>query len=114
MSNIIEDRNKPFDQDAGCYPPIETKKTYAFWKYDQYPYFLGGEVYVAKSKYGKPYVPSYQSSFTPILVTDEERGVVLMEKLEHLQDTYREALFDMHREFNELLKEVAPEIADKI
>ena len=90
------------------------KKTYAFWKYDQYPYFLGGVIDKDRSSGNLVYVPSYQGHFNPILTCEEEEGLELMEKRQHLQMAYREALFDMNREFNNLIKEVVPEITDKI
>ena len=90
------------------------KKTYAFWRYNQYPYFLGGLIDKDRSSGNLVYVPSHQGYFNPILTCDGDEGLELMEKLKHLRIAHLEALLDLRTDFAKLLSEVAPEISDKI
>jgi len=58
-------------------------KLYAFWKYDLFPYLLGGEIESFKEG-GRVYVPSYQASFRPVLILQGPEGQELQRRLHNL------------------------------
>lgn len=51
-----------------------TKKLFAFWRYDTFPFYLGGEMIDMNDK-GQVYIPKYQAWFTPVLILPYEEGV---------------------------------------
>lgn len=65
----------------------------AFWKYDLYPYMLGGKY--TEVKKDLVYVPSYQGWYKPTLVLDDERGKRLLETLKSLEKRYKEESKDL-------------------
>jgi len=64
-----------------------TKKLYAFWKYDTFPYVLGGEVKDINNK-GLVYIVSYLGWFKPIIILPLEDGKIIHEKIKSISDDY--------------------------
>ena len=62
---------------------------YAFWKYDSFPFVLGGEFNKINDN-GLVYVPSYQSWFRPVAIVSLEAGKEIKNKLNKLKDQYLE------------------------
>ncbi|MGW8177810.1 MAG: hypothetical protein ACWGQW_03335 [bacterium] len=65
-------------------------KWMGFWKYDTYPYLLGGTIVDAEVKQsGKllittlEYGPGHR--FNPVLVVPESQGLILLDKLQSLE-----------------------------
>jgi hypothetical protein len=58
-------------------------KVFAFWKYDLFPFMLGGEGYLVE--WGKVYVPSYQNTFKPIITLNKADGQKLHDELKILE-----------------------------
>lgn len=68
-----------------------TTNLFAFWSYDQFPYFLGGPV-IAMRADGVVQVSTYGgATFKPVLVTTHKAGVELLEKLIALGLQHKEA-----------------------
>jgi len=64
---------------------------YAFWKYDQFPYVLGGEVRTFL-KDGSVTVRGYDGmAFTPVKIVPAKVGLALRETLNGLTEEYRQA-----------------------
>ena len=61
---------------------------YAFWKYDQFPYIIGGEVSKINGK-GHVYAPSYQSWFVPLKILPIIEGKELGIKIKELTEEYK-------------------------
>lgn len=72
-----------------CGEPDE--RTFAFWRYDLFPYMLGGAV--AEVRNGLVYIPSYQSWFNPIRIVDLVKGQKLHGQLMALR-AERELVID--------------------
>jgi hypothetical protein len=69
-------------------------KLFGFWKYDLFPFMLGGELTEAcpVDKYPGPgffYCPRYQGWFKPFLVVSEKDGLAMKAKLDALTTQYR-------------------------
>ena len=69
-----------------------SRKKFAFWKYDLFPFILGGEV--SKTLEGGQveivgFGPGY--NFKPFLITSYADGVTLHEKLEQIKKNYEQA-----------------------
>lgn len=80
------------------------KKLYAFWKYDLFPYVLGGEVTDINDD-GLVYIESYQARFRPILILPFEKGKKINQEIEKIKNSY-------DNEFKKLRKEKLKEIID--
>lgn len=84
-----------------------TKKLFAFWRYDTFPFYLGGEVEDINDK-GQVYIKTYQGWFNPFLILPYEEGVkrdkeITMISKEHAADT--KALLHKNTErVNKILK----------
>jgi hypothetical protein len=63
---------------------------YAFWKYDQFPYVLGGRVRTFLEN-GDVSVRGYDGAFTPIKVVAWSMGVEIHAMLNELNEEYRQA-----------------------
>lgn len=80
----------------------------AFWRYDLYPYILGGEATEMDDR-GYVHVPSYQGRFKPIKILPYEPGMKLLEKLKELEAEYKNAQADLRGEWENKLERVMPE-----
>jgi hypothetical protein len=79
------------------------QKLYAFWKYDQFPYVLGGEV-VEILDNGAVSTTNYQGfALNPIRVMPLEAGRRLHEKLRKLVEARRVAIDKVNDEYNSKL-----------
>ena len=64
-------------------------KLYAFWKYDQFPYVLGGEVRTFLED-GSVTIQGYGGmAFTPVKVVPLKSGLALREELNAVKEAYR-------------------------
>ncbi len=80
---------------------------FVFWKYDLYPYVLGGEATKLR-KDGAVYVPSYQGWFTnPIRFTTLEHGKELLARIKKTEQDYNRARKALEREWIEIVREVS-------
>ena len=75
-------------------------KLYAFWKYDLFPFVLGGTVTDIRSN-GSVETEGYGQGFyfKPFMIVPNEDGKVIMAKLRNLQDEYRIAQVKLNNEF---------------
>lgn len=78
------------------------QELYVFWRYDQFPYCLGGCPSQFKGELA--YIPSYQSYFKPFLVTDKEYGAELKLKLDILEDERLTELKAVQNKYEEKLR----------
>ena len=63
-------------------------RLFAFWKYDLFPYYLGGAVKRMDEK-GRVYIKSYQGWFKPLILLPLDEGKRLNEELEKLRAKHR-------------------------
>lgn len=83
---------------------------YIFWKYDQYPYLLGGKICdfsppINFNKRKKYYIPSYGSYFTSELLCSDEKGIELLNKLKKLKEDLRNEEISLKEKYTRLLDE---------
>jgi predicted DNA-binding antitoxin AbrB/MazE fold protein len=84
-------------------------KIFAFWKYDQFPHVLGGEVIEFQGE--KVKVKGYDDYlFTPMKVVDLETGKKMKAELESVRQEYEAALKKAKKEFTEKIKTILPSI----
>jgi len=83
------------------------QRLYAFWKYDHFPYVLGGEVTkmlpdgaVETVGYGKGF------SFTPFKIVPLEEGKKIVAQLQSLKDAKNKAEAEHRKEWNKRLEEI--------
>lgn len=86
-------------------------RVFAFWKYDLFPFMLGGEGYLAEKGY--VYVPAYHSTFKPFIVLSKEDGQKLRSDLLLLEQSYFAAKKQLSERFHgqrdEILKRYGQE-----
>lgn len=85
-----------------------TDTLFAFWRYDQYPYVLGGTVTEIEDN-GAVWVKEYARYFKPIKIMPEASGKALLAELKALEQEYLGAQKKALAEAKRLLKEVMPE-----
>lgn len=78
---------------------------WAFWRYDQFPYLLGGQIGEHKNRKEwcngeSVFIPSYGHFFKPSFCVDEEEGPVLMNSIKHLESENAKALKDLREKMN--------------
>lgn len=83
---------------------------YIFWKYDQYPYLLGGKICdksppISLNKKKKYYIPSYGSYFTSEFLCSDEKGIELLNKLKELKEDLRNEEISLKEKYSKLLDE---------
>lgn len=91
---------------------IPKNKQFAFWKYDRFPYCLGGEVTEIIKEKGhlngcvetKNFGVGYY--FTPFLFTDLETGRKIKAQLDSLEEEREKMLKLVYDGFNARLKEI--------
>lgn len=92
--------------------PQKVSGLFAFWRYDLYPYVLGGVVDMMDDN-GLVRVPSYGKAwFRPIVLYPIKKGKALLEKLKHpngLETQRRHALEKFEDEWDAKLFELFPE-----
>ena len=79
---------------------LKSAKLYAFWRYDKYPYVVGGTITVMRENGWvecKEYGPGH--CFKPLIVLPVEAGRALRKQLDSLDEGYREAQKKLHDEW---------------
>lgn len=69
---------------------------YAFWRYDYYPYYIGGECGPVE-KGGLTYVPSFAGRFRPSHLFNIEDGQAIKKKLDALEQEYNKKLLALRK-----------------
>lgn len=87
--------------------PVPEDKAFAFWRYDLFPYCLGGEVSEILDD-GRVYVPKYQGHFRPCYLTSLEEGKELLKKLMDLRELQRQTQETVKKGFEAQVKEFLP------
>lgn len=85
---------------------------YAFWPYDQYPYFCYGEV-TRMHESGAVVTKEYGEGnwWRPVLVVPLKAGLQLKEKLQSLERAYKEDVTRLKKTADERLLNHVPELA---
>lgn len=79
-------------------------KLYAFWKYDNPPYLLGGEV-ESIDEDGFVTVKGYSSfRFRPVKIVSLEKGIKLQKKLHKAEVKYRRIVKDANNELRSVVR----------
>lgn len=82
---------------------------YAFWKYDQYPYCLGGVIDKWDDD-GRVRIARYSGWFKPVLVTTYARGMIIQQDLDRLATSRKSNLEAIEAGFEERLKNSVPDL----
>jgi hypothetical protein len=93
----------------------ESAAQFAFWNYDQYPFFLGGTVTHMREDgliQTKEYGPGHW--FRPVLIVPEETGKIMKNTLRHLEEDYCKAQKALAKEFAEKLAKQCPLLPSKV
>ena len=85
---------------------------FAFWKYDQFPYLLGGNVEKVFEN-GLVKIKEYNSTFRPVLILPKENGEMLKAKLEDLRAEYREEQSKLRLKFELVLAILCADIGEE-
>jgi len=105
-------RKAPEKADAsplGINVPVGT--LFAFWPYDQYPYFCCGEVTRIRDD-GLAAIKEFGNAlFKPVLILPLSAGKQLKAKLQFLEHTYREETANLRKTADERLLNHVPELA---
>ena len=73
----------------------ENKLMMAFWKYDQFPYLLGGTITKVMDD-GIVKIHEYGNScFRPVFIVPKSQGEELLNELENLRKKHRQELEDV-------------------
>jgi hypothetical protein len=89
------------------------KKLYAFWKYDLFPYILGGEVRDIDDR-GLVYIEAYQGRFKPILILPLEKGLAIKKELNNLEREFRTKTKELRQEMLEKVITTCPQFNEFI
>ena len=91
-----------------------SKKAYAFWRYDNFPFVLGGETTGDKlNKDGKIYVNNYSGYIQPdVAVVSFEKGQQVKEKLNILTKRRLDALKKVEDTFKKELDVVMNDLTN--
>jgi hypothetical protein len=85
-------------------------KLMAFWRYDQYPYVLGGEVEDFASK-GNVKIKGYDGFvINPIVIYQYEEGKAIKDKLESLAYEYHQKRKELLEIYKDLATHILPSI----
>lgn len=87
-------------------------KLFALWKNSLFPFVLGGE-FTKMDDYGRVYIPSYQSWFTPIKILPLEAGQNLLHNLLELRCAYKDEHTNVDNKFKNKLCDLMPEAIKK-
>jgi hypothetical protein len=83
---------------------IPEDKQYAFWKYDIFPYCLGGKV-IELSDDGIAAIEGYGGyRVIPFLFTTLEKGLEIKKNLDHLKETRKMILKTINKGFDLQIK----------
>lgn len=104
MSKEMSDGKKLVKAPDVAYP----KDLWAFWRYDQFPNLLCGEIEKINDK-GLVYIRSYQSWFRPILILPTRPAVEIREALKLMESRLRSEKGNLYNKFlverHDLLKD---------
>lgn len=83
---------------------------YAFWRYDAFPFCLGGPI-VKRLPYNRVSVKGYPGrEFTPIKILPFEQGVELSKLLTCLEESREAELTAVRDKYKKSIQEILPEI----
>lgn len=89
------------------------KPLFAFWRYDRFPFVLGGEV-IEMYDDGHVTAKGYTGMmFRPIKILPLEAGKTLKKKLDDLEARHQQALKEVDQEHKLLLGELFPEALER-
>ena len=89
------------DADAICKTCGWQRQLYAFWRYDSYPYVIGGAIDMKRSNINEMgYVPSFQGWFRPIKIVPLLKGKLIKGKLIKLRDERADKLRDIKEHYD--------------
>ena len=89
------------------------QKLYAFWRYDRYPFVLGGPI-MKIGDGGEVYPEGYEGCrFKPIKILPLDAGVRLHQQIRALADRYNVELEKMQASWRKRVEDLLPEIGDK-
>lgn len=82
---------------------------YAFWRYDSFPYVLGGPVSTMNER-GDVTIPTYGNGVvTPIKIVPYDAGRKLLEQIDALRAEHREVLDKLNDDFTARVLALIPE-----
>lgn len=91
--------------------PERVKGLFAFWRYDLFPYVLGGTVDQMSAKGNVNTIEyGYGYNFTPIKVMPVKAGKTLLAKLMELREEHCAATKKLNDEFMEKVYALLPEV----
>jgi len=91
--------------------PEKMKGLFALWRYDLFPYVLGGTVDLMSAKGNVNTVEyGYGMNFTPIKLMPVKAGKALLAKLMELREEHRAATKKLNDEFMEKIYALLPEV----
>lgn len=85
------------------------KKLYAFWKYDTFPYVLGGEI-KDMDETGLVYIESYQARFRPILILPLEEGQRIHDKIKRVEALYKYEMKELIKAKTDEIRKICPQL----
>jgi hypothetical protein len=80
-------------------------KLFAFWRYDLFPFVLGGPVEEFGTN-GAVYIKSYQNWFKPIRILRYEEGAEIWAKLSALRERYGEEIKALDADYKAQAEEI--------
>jgi len=96
---------------------------YAFWRYDQYPYILHGEVVGGPNDRGHVQIKGYATPrqdgtygggwFRPLWIISDTAGKDLAIQVDELRSEKQDAMKKLHKEFDDKLTELPSELRHK-
>lgn len=99
VATLLQKKEVPHSVD------VEPGTLWAFWAYDQFPYWVGGEITAVRDD-GRVYAPSYQSWWKPGVIVTATRGKELKTELDLLTLDRRTAERDFAKEWRMKLNDV--------
>lgn len=78
---------------------MKDQRLYAFWKYDQFPYVLGGEIGEFSDTGNRVYINSFDWWFTPVAVVSYEYGILIKKTLDNLKEDYDNELRELKEHY---------------
>ncbi len=90
---------------------MQKQKLFAFWRYDLFPYILGGEVEKIRED-GKVFIKSYEHWFKPILIVPKSTGELLLENFQRLKNEFNKEINELRKEKITKMTELYPPLSE--